>query len=87
MKTTKNPSSKELPKMTLHIYTTRKQPAIKYRDPYIKRWFGHPRKCKLFAACCMKFRNAESLMVQVYYDALRYSCADGKGCKEKRRLL
>jgi len=68
--------------MTLHIYTAEKQPAIKYKDPYVKKWFGHPRKRRIFVQCCRKFRNAENLVIQCYYDTFHYSCADGKGCNK-----
>lgn len=65
----------------LHIYTVKPQRAIKYRNPYVKRWFIHPRKRRFWAACCRKFHNAENMTVQVYYDIIYYSCAKGKGCR------
>jgi hypothetical protein len=72
--------------MTVHIYRARTQPATRFSIespiPGGRRMVIRipPRKA-LYAHCCKRKRIAKNLVVQVYYDDVRASCADGRGCK------
>lgn len=72
--------------MTVHVYTTRKQPATRYKidlgegiRPMIVR--RRP-QARVWCQCCRKLRWASRCVVQVYYDKIDVFCSDGAGCKK-----
>jgi len=69
--------------MSVHIYTADLQPATDFVDrcgSIIMRFHTEPRSL-LRTDCCRKWRWAKYVRVQVYYDGLKWWCADGHGCK------
>lgn len=69
----------------MHLYAANPQPATRFRDSIGNRpfWRRNPPGRQIFADCCGRQRPAKNLVVQVYFDGLKYFCADGKGCKAK----
>ena len=69
----------------MHIYTARSQRATKYRVPLGMRsyWSKNPPNRLCWARCCDKRRPAKNLVVQVFYDDIRFFCIPGKGCKKE----
>lgn len=74
--------------MTIHVYTAGLQPATHFTDstfdPPVSD--GYRARELIHARCCGKRRRAENLVVQCYYDGRNFWCADGKGCKDPKRL-
>lgn len=70
----------------MHIFRAKDQPATRFLDDALgsRHWTTHPGNRLLRADCCKKQRPAKNLVVQVYYDCLRFSCRAGKGCKHAR---
>lgn len=70
--------------MTLHIYAERLQPATRYLDLHFNLVIrGLPRR-HVWCSCCKRKRQARNAVVQVYYDATVFWCAEGKGCKDPK---
>lgn len=67
----------------IHIYTTPKQKATRYRDAGGFGIINNKPQSLIRAWCCNKGRWAKNLTVQSYYDGDRYWCVEGKGCKKK----
>ena len=70
-----------------HIYGAVLQAATRYRDDCGKKKFigRNPRNRLLRTRCCGKKRPAKNLMVACYYDCIMFFCAEGKGCKAKKK--
>ena len=69
---------------TVHIFSAPLEPATRFNigAPVGKRQMIHwPARKLVAASCCWKRRWAGNCVMQVYYDALRFSCRKGKGCK------
>ena len=71
------------PRMKVHLYTAPAQPATVFLDRVSgqTRKFRNPQNRLLFTSCCRMRRPAKNLLVQVYYDEVRYFCRPGKGCR------
>lgn len=74
-------------KTRYHIYTARLQPATNFVDNN----FDPPRRIKWsewdLARCwnCQKLHRLKNMVVQVYYDGLRFFCRDKVKCKKCKR--
>lgn len=71
--------------MSLHIYRAKDQKATHFVDdcagPEHRRVVRYKPRKRLPCFGCGKWRWAANLTVQVYYDAVRFFCMKGKGCK------
>jgi len=64
---------------TVHVYVSPRQPLTKYVDhnfPKPMKFRTNPRK-KFSCDACGRRRWAKNLVIQVYYDMSRISCAEG----------
>lgn len=69
-----------------HVYAADSQPMTRFTDPEVPgaSWSFHPRH-QIPTDCCGKRRWAKYVRVKVYYDCINRSCAEGRGCRVKRR--
>ncbi len=67
----------------LHIYRAPFQPATGFRvyagDK--SHFFRNKARAPMFTDCCLSWRWAKYVRVQVYYDGIRRWCKPGHGCK------
>lgn len=80
------------PPPSLHVYTSRHQPATRWvavlwlrRGKRIiehRLWHRLRPRQLVRTSCCSKLRWAARCTVQVYYDMIPYWCRKGHGCKE-----
>ena len=71
----------------VHIYVEPGQPATRYcdpRGPKPTRYLCARRKL-WWTDCCRKRRWAAYVRVQVYYDTINRTCAQGHGCHSGAR--
>lgn len=70
----------------VHVYVEPWQPATRYIDNCMEQplEFRCRRRRLWWTDCCRQRRWAAYVRVQVYYDYIRRSCADGHGCKPIR---
>jgi len=70
----------------IHLYTASYQPAIKFTvdDDGYSEVFTTPGNRLICTVCCRKRRPAKNLLAQVFYDNVRFSCAQGEGCKDPK---
>ena len=68
----------------VHIYTAPMQPATRFVDRNGDKplWFRNKTHRLLWTGCCHKRRWAKYVLVQTFYDGLRFWCAPGHGCKK-----
>jgi hypothetical protein len=71
----------------IHIYSASTQPATRFVDRCGEKpiWFRYKPHTIFFTECCLAWRWAKYVRVQVYYDGLRRWCVEGRGCKQKGR--
>ena len=67
-----------------HIHTAHSQPATEFQDEAGGIVRNHPRHL-LWCNACAKRRWAKYMVVQVFYDGLRFWCAPGHGCAGVKR--
>ena len=71
----------------VHIYRAEPQSATSFLDP---NGPGRPfrirfaSRAQIGARCCRRLRWAKFLQVQVYYDAVVFTCRRGCGCQARR---
>jgi hypothetical protein len=72
--------------MTIHIYTAEHQPATDFWDSNIDPpiHVRHDPRMQIECRSCGRIRYARNMVVQVYYDDIRYFCGAG-GCKENKK--
>ena len=77
--------TKNSEKPTLHIYAAKSQPATHWVHSSLKRkiHFRNPPNRLIYCHNCRKKRPAKNLVVQSYYDCVKYFCKEGKGCHGK----
>jgi hypothetical protein len=73
--------------MSVHIYTTNAQPLTRWRIgtnilPKPSRWFTCSPRRQQRCENCLRLRYARNLVIRVYYDCSRVSCAEPCGCDE-----
>ncbi len=67
----------------VHIYRAPYQPATGYRIDVLSgktHWVRHKSRTPMFTDCCLSWRWAKYVHVQVYYDGVRRWCRPGHGC-------
>lgn len=68
----------------LHVYRAPAQPATRYLVDFgegLRHWMKTKPRVLIFCCECDQRHRAENMVVRVYYDCHRYSCAPEKGCK------
>ena len=68
---------------TGHLFVAKHEPATRYNigGPSGQRIYVRNKPHRtLPCSACKRWRWAANLVVQVYYDCVRFSCAKGKGC-------
>ena len=65
---------------TVHIYTVTKHPATRFRVPDFHGWVRNAKRRLLWCRSCERQRWAQNLVVQAYYDDVRFYCRSGHGC-------
>lgn len=69
---------------SVHIFTTRTQPATRYRvtvDVGKAFWVRVPPTSQIRCSECGKRRWAKYMGAQVYYDMTVFTCLSGHGCR------
>ena len=66
----------------VHIYTTQDQPATRFVDRLGGRaiWTRFKPRRLIWCGECLRRHWAKYMVVQVYYDGVRFWCAPGHGC-------
>ncbi len=70
--------------MSVHIYRAAYQPATLFKldmIPNKPHWIRNKARAPMFTNCCLSWRWAKYVRVQVFYDGIRRYCRPGHGCK------
>lgn len=74
--------------MVLHVYDTRPQPATCYNvgEPIGQTHYVRNPPTRLVTTnCCRRKRQAQYVIVKVFYSDLHFLCAAGHGCRANDR--
>lgn len=71
-----------------HIYMVNEQPATRFADDIGGKriWFRNPSHLAIKCGVCQEYHQARNMVVQVYYDLIRFRCKRGfaGGCRSGR---